>query len=160
MTRDELFTQIAKDNLNVETLAIRNSDELDFHECSVWGIKAALQAAYLAGRNDTKTLKAAKKNPADGTCYRGSIEASYHDVVALLGAPLPGDGCKTEASWVIQRPRKPVVTIYNYKNSRAYSPDFPKIEDVTEWHIGGHDRSALDAALTLLGDKAKLVERI
>lgn len=49
-----LFTRIAQQHLNVETLATRNSDSLDFHEVSVWGIQAALEAAYEAG-------KAAKK---------------------------------------------------------------------------------------------------
>lgn len=41
--------QIAQEHLLVETLEMRNSDALDFHDVSVWGIKNALIAAYQAG---------------------------------------------------------------------------------------------------------------
>ena len=37
--------QIAAEHLGIETLVTRKSDSLDFHEVSVWGIKAALEAA-------------------------------------------------------------------------------------------------------------------
>ena len=56
-TLDQLFRQIALDHLFVDTLETRNSDRLDFHDVSVWGIKAALEAAYEAGR------KSARVNP-------------------------------------------------------------------------------------------------
>ena len=42
--------KIAKEHLFVDTLKTQNSDRLDFHEVSVWGISAALEAAYLLGR--------------------------------------------------------------------------------------------------------------
>ena len=47
--RDQLLAQIALDHLFIETLQTRNSDRLDFHEVSVWGVKSALMAAYQAG---------------------------------------------------------------------------------------------------------------
>jgi hypothetical protein len=43
---------IAKEALFIETLETRNSDELDFHEVSVWGIKKALERAYELGRDE------------------------------------------------------------------------------------------------------------
>lgn len=46
---DDLFTEIAREHLGIETLETRNSDSLDFHNVSVWGVKDALQAAYEAG---------------------------------------------------------------------------------------------------------------
>jgi len=49
-TRDQALTEIATQILNLETLDTRNSDRLDFHELAVWQIKAALEAAYNAGR--------------------------------------------------------------------------------------------------------------
>ena len=52
---DLLLTQIALDHLFIETLATRNSDSLDFHEVSVWGIKSALMAAYKAGQQAAKS---------------------------------------------------------------------------------------------------------
>lgn len=44
-----IVEDIAKRHLGIETLATRNSDCLDFTECSVWGLKAALEAAFKAG---------------------------------------------------------------------------------------------------------------
>lgn len=35
-----------------ETLQARNSDDLDFHEVSVWGLREMLAAAYTAGLKD------------------------------------------------------------------------------------------------------------
>jgi hypothetical protein len=46
---DNLFTQIANDHLGISSLQTRNSDSHDFHDVSVWGIHAALKAAYMAG---------------------------------------------------------------------------------------------------------------
>ncbi len=54
LTKDQLFTQIAQQHLQVETLVTRNSDSLDFHDVSAWGIKAALEAAYEAGRKSSR----------------------------------------------------------------------------------------------------------
>ena len=42
--------KIAKAHLSIDTLKPQNSDRLDFHEVSVWGIAEALEAAYLLGR--------------------------------------------------------------------------------------------------------------
>jgi hypothetical protein len=53
--RDEAIEAIARNILEIETLAERKSDSLDFHEVSVWGLKDALLAAYELG------LAAAKK---------------------------------------------------------------------------------------------------
>lgn len=48
--KNETVQEIATNALGLETLETRNSDELDFHDLSVWQIKAALEAAYEAGR--------------------------------------------------------------------------------------------------------------
>lgn len=49
-----LLTEIAKEELLVETLETRRSDNLDFYDVSVWGIKRALERAYEAGRQSVK----------------------------------------------------------------------------------------------------------
>lgn len=46
-----LLELIAKDELGLKTLVTRNSDSLDFHDLSVWKLRAALHRAYQAGRN-------------------------------------------------------------------------------------------------------------
>ena len=48
--RDAAVREIAKRELSIPTLDERRSDELDFHDVSVWSAKAALIAAYEAGR--------------------------------------------------------------------------------------------------------------
>ena len=45
---------IASNELGIETLDARNMDSLDFHELSVWSIRAALEAAYKAGAESAK----------------------------------------------------------------------------------------------------------
>lgn len=53
-TLENLLQQIALDHLFIDTLETRNSDRLDFHEVSVWGVKSALIAAYQAGQQAAK----------------------------------------------------------------------------------------------------------
>ena len=43
------LAEIATKHLDLETLATRRSDSLDFHEHGVWAIRSALEAAYQAG---------------------------------------------------------------------------------------------------------------
>ncbi len=49
-TRTDAIRQIAMRDLFIETLEPRGRDALDFHDVSVWGVEAALAAAYEAGR--------------------------------------------------------------------------------------------------------------
>jgi len=52
--RDQQLEAIAKEILDIPTLETRMSDRLDFHEVSVWGLKAALEAAYQSGQEAAK----------------------------------------------------------------------------------------------------------
>ncbi len=49
-----LLTAIAQEELLVDTLETRMSDNLDFYDVSVWGIKRALERAYEAGQQSVK----------------------------------------------------------------------------------------------------------
>ncbi|MFW8566169.1 DUF6900 domain-containing protein [Orrella sp. 11846] len=51
---EQIFEAIAQEHLCIYSLEPRNSDRLDFHDVSVWGVKAALLAAYEAGRSAAK----------------------------------------------------------------------------------------------------------
>jgi len=53
----DLLAAIAEKHLFIETLETQNSDGLDFHEVSVWGIQAALEAAYAAGLAAARKVK-------------------------------------------------------------------------------------------------------
>jgi hypothetical protein len=52
---DELFSRIARECLDIETLERRNIDSLDFHNVAVWEVGKALQAASDAGRRAKAT---------------------------------------------------------------------------------------------------------
>lgn len=49
-----ILTEIAIEELQIETLEKRWSDNLDFYDVSVWGIKRALERAYEAGQQSVK----------------------------------------------------------------------------------------------------------
>ena len=50
-TKEQIaIEKIAEKWLHIETLAIRGSDTLDFHDLAVWQINAALAEAYNAGK--------------------------------------------------------------------------------------------------------------
>lgn len=48
---DATIQRIAQNTLGIETLETRNSDQLDFHDISVWMLRAALEEAFQSGRN-------------------------------------------------------------------------------------------------------------
>jgi hypothetical protein len=52
MTKAEAaaLRQIAEKHLFIESLETQNSDSADFHDVAVWSIKAALEAAFEAGK--------------------------------------------------------------------------------------------------------------
>ena len=51
---ETLLLEIAAKHFYLETLETRNSDRLDFHDVSVWSIRAALEAAFAAGQAATR----------------------------------------------------------------------------------------------------------
>ena len=52
--KEALLMEIAAKHFHIDTLEIRNSDGLDFHDVSVWSIRAALEAAFAAGQAATR----------------------------------------------------------------------------------------------------------
>jgi hypothetical protein len=49
---EKLLDEIAQKHLHIESLKTRSCDRLDFHNVSVWGVKSALLAAYIAGAEE------------------------------------------------------------------------------------------------------------
>ena len=48
-SRKRIIQKIAEQKLGLETLKTRGNDSLDFSDQSVWAIREALEAAYVAG---------------------------------------------------------------------------------------------------------------
>lgn len=47
-----LYTQIAREELGIETLAVRGLDSLDFHDVYVAAVRKALDRAFQAGHRE------------------------------------------------------------------------------------------------------------
>ena len=98
-------------------------------------------------------LKPCHRSFVDGTSLQGTIRATYEHLVAAFGEPREGspDG-KTDAEWCLSDGSL-VATVYNWKNGQAWcGPDAPKVEDITEWNVGGKGFGAVQAVVKALGE--------
>jgi len=75
----------------------------------------------------------------NGTCYAGTVNSSYTNIVNKLGSPTDSfDDYKSDAEWYVEFEGGIVATIYNWKNGKNYcGEDGLEIHEITEWHIGG-----------------------
>lgn len=81
----------------------------------------------------------------NGTSLQGYITCSYDTLVEVFGEPSNGDGYKTQAEWT-GKSGDTVFTIYDWKENQG-------IYDVTDWHIGGHGRSAVEVVHSIVNDR-------
>ncbi|WP_223618986.1 hypothetical protein [Lysobacter sp. ESA13C] len=92
------ITTIAQQHLDITPLETRGSDSLDFHSVSVWGIDAALTAAYFAGY--AAAVRAANGSQAD------ALTTERH---TMLGGVWLGEGEAVE--WSLDQRAETVVTL-------------------------------------------------
>ena len=76
---DPILAAIAREHLNITTLATRRSDCLDFHDVAVWQVEAALKASFDAG------IRSADKNAAP--MLLEALIAASDWIDAQLGKP-------------------------------------------------------------------------
>jgi hypothetical protein len=82
--KQQTIEEIARKELLIETLETRYSDSLDFHECSVVGVKAALTAAYEAGRKAGKVAATPKQaSPYDWEDINKAMMATGHSPLQI-----------------------------------------------------------------------------
>lgn len=86
---------------------------------------------------------------------KGNIECSYGKLVEAFGEPnqeVGGDGSKVDAEWLLNTSAG-IATIYNYKDGINYlgEEDGEKVENITDWHIGGHKQFVVDEIVNFLG---------
>lgn len=85
------------------------------------------------------------------TAYEGQFDMSYAALCALIGPPTEmgsGDD-KVDVTWQLKFGDGTIASIYNYKDGPAYTGE-GSIEDLTDWHIGGHNSRAADLVLELV----------
>ena len=84
-----------------------------------------------------------------GTNRKSEILASYSRLVELFGEPIESDGYKVSGEWVFESETGGVVTLYDWKQTVLYDPDYPSIEEFRNqacgwFNIGAHKISDAD----------------
>jgi len=84
------------------------------------------------------------KNSIIGTGKQAEITITYSELKKIFGEPNQETNDKIDAQWKINTPFG-IGTIYNYKNGKNYlGEDGICIEEITDWHIGGHNIETAD----------------
>ena len=81
-------------------------------------------------------------NNINFTSLVGYVDATYEELAAVLGEA-EGDFDKSTAHWSIEDENGTVATIYDWKT-------YMTPVGVYSWHIGGHNKKALELVETLL----------
>ena len=104
--------------------------------------------------NNFTVSREGRRISANGTSLQGYIDCSYEKLVEIFGEPTDdGDGYKADAEWVIRFEGEIVATIYNYKDGQNYcGAKGTPVENITNWHIGGHQEAALRCVMHYLPD--------
>ena len=89
-------------------------------------------------------IEKADRSEVIGTSLRGAVDIGYSELVEKLGEPHDTEGDKTKAEWAFVVDGV-IVTIYDYKNHGR------SLHSIRDWHVGGKESDALDAAEKLLG---------
>ena len=96
-----------------------------------------------------------------GTSLMGQVETTYKTILEAFGEPNgDSDGYKTDVEWTIQTPNG-VATIYNWKDGHNYcGEDGLDVWDITDWHIGGHNREVVSWVEKVLAMARESIETI
>ena len=98
-------------------------------------------------------VKTANWKAVNGTSLKGYVYADFATLEEVFGAAGEGDGYKVDAEWCLQFSNGVVATIYNYKDGKNYCGDCGlDVEDITEWHVGGHSAKALASVEKMLAE--------
>lgn len=95
-----------------------------------------------------------QRTSLNGTSLQGYIDCDYETLCKVFGKETSdGDGYKVDAQWELEFSDGTVATIYNWKNGKNYDEDDGlEVSEITDWHIGGHDKQAVANVRKLLVD--------
>jgi len=86
----------------------------------------------------------------NGSSLKTHIEATYQELVTLLGEPENGDDYKVSGEWVVKDEDGNVCTLYDWKRTRLYDSSLPSVAAFraerypTTFNIGGHSGYAAE----------------
>jgi hypothetical protein len=86
----------------------------------------------------------------DGASLKTHIEATYQELVTLLGEPEECDGYKVSGEWAMRDTEGNVVTVYDWKRTNLYDSGYPSVKQFraqqypSTFNIGGHDGHAAE----------------
>jgi len=92
----------------------------------------------------------ASMDDVSGTSLKTHVEATYGELVTLLGEPEESDGYKISGEWIVRDKDGNVCTVYDWKRTRLYDFTLPSVEVFralkypTTFNIGGHDAFAAE----------------
>ena len=92
----------------------------------------------------TKTFTLNENADVCGTSLKLRTTVSYPKLLELFGEPLESDGYKVSGEWIFEDDKGNVITLYDWKSTKLYDPDYPSIAELradsdVELHIGGND---------------------
>jgi predicted DNA-binding transcriptional regulator AlpA len=95
----------------------------------------------------------------------GSVEVSYARLAAMFGTNTSTDDHKVSTEWIFsQEGTGIVVTLYDWKMTKLYDPDYMTIEEFRslpsyEWHIGAKEKQhAVDFLVWFWGQNHPIKE--
>ena len=95
-----------------------------------------------------KNYKRASIDEVNGTSLKTHVEATFQELVALLGELEQGDDYKVSGEWIVKDRVGNVCTVYDWKSTNLYAPDYPTVAQFragkrpTTFNIGGHNQMA------------------
>lgn len=81
----------------------------------------------------------------NGTSLQGFLHnVSYALLLNTFGEHNLGDEYKVDAEWDLEFSDGTIATIYNYKDGPNYNNGRGDVEDISTWHVGGKNESAVE----------------
>lgn len=114
----DAITEIARQQLDIDTLEERGGDALDFYNCAVWSIKAALREAYLLGH---RTARQDTSEPCDQAVLARDLRIDLLEQFARTGST-DAERFVAHFSWVSEDPMTTLRTFADNHATNALTP--------------------------------------
>lgn len=122
---DAILAGIAMQHLDIDTLEERGRDALDFHDCAVWSIKAALKESYLLGQRSAQPDVPEK---SDDAVLARDLRIDLLEQFAQT-ATTDAERFVAHTSWTTE---DPIATLGAFADSSAANALTPKLAEAAQ----------------------------